>query len=76
MPEPTRHELPDYRWREYDFEGRVYRIEKPVALCTTPNGTTHRVEDADGIMHIVPAVGHFGCVVRYAKTDGAPKTTF
>lgn len=76
MATPTRHELPDYLWREYDFEGRVYRIDNPVALYTVPNGTTHRVEDTNGMMHIVPAVGVNGCIVRYQKKDGAPKTTF
>lgn len=51
-------------WREYDFNGRVYRIEAPAEILFRPGGVTHRVVDADGVCHIVPAPGHFGCVVR------------
>lgn len=77
MAEVSRHILEDYLWREYDFNERVYRIENPVAVYTTPNGTTHRVEDSLGVIHIVPAVGHFGCVLRYEKSaEAKDKVTF
>lgn len=47
--------IEDEAWREYDWAGRVYRIEKPVALYYRRGGTTHRVVDATGITHCVPA---------------------
>lgn len=52
-------------WREYDFAGRIYRIEQPVRIYLRPGGTTHRVEDRAGVVHCVPAPGHHGCVLRW-----------
>ncbi len=58
-------------WREYEFGGRVYRIDNPQALYL--GKTTHRVVDADGITHCLPAPGAQGCIVRW-KAD--PVVTF
>jgi len=52
-------------WREYDFSGRVYRIERPVSVQFRDGSTTHRVTDAEGIVHCVPAPGFQGCVLRW-----------
>jgi hypothetical protein len=58
------------QWREYEWivpetrENRVYRIGKPERVVI--GETTHRVIDADGIVHCVPAPGHFGCVLRWS----------
>lgn len=52
-------------WREYDFGGRVYRIDKPVSVEFRTDSTTHRVTDSDGIVHCVPAPGHCDCVLRW-----------
>lgn len=52
-------------WREYDFEGRIYRIEKPASVEFRRDSSTHRVTDANGIVHCVPAPGHHGCVLRW-----------
>lgn len=60
-------DLPE-EWREYDFGGRVYRIENPVKLVTRKAGTTHRVVDANGVTHCVPAPGVNGCVLRWKGT--------
>lgn len=54
-------------WREYDFGGRVYRIENPVDLYFRPGGETHRVVDSEGVVHCVPAPGIHGCVLRWKK---------
>lgn len=63
----------DEQAREYDFNGRVYRIEEPSILYTRPGGTTHRVLDKSGVVHLVPAPGQFGCVVRwYPKNAQVP----
>lgn len=63
-------------WREYDFGGRVYRINNPVSLFTRPGGTTHRVVDVAGIAHCMPAPGQYGCVLRWSNKDGQPSVTF
>lgn len=52
-------------WREYDFDGRVYRVESPATVEFRPGSSTHRVTDAAGIVHCVPAPGHSGCVLRW-----------
>ena len=52
-------------WREYDFKGRVYRIESPVLVQFKKDSTTHRVTDASGVVHCVPAPGNLGCVLRW-----------
>ena len=52
-------------WREYDFGGRVYRIDAPERVQFRGGSTTHRVTGADGIVHCVPAPGTAGCVLRW-----------
>lgn len=52
-------------WREYDFSGRVYRIDKPAKVQFKKDSTTHRVTDNEGIVHCVPAPGQQGCVLRW-----------
>ena len=52
-------------WREYDFGGRTYRIDSPTIAQFRRGGETHRVTDANGIVHCVPAPGVNGCVLRW-----------
>lgn len=61
-------------FREYDFGGRVYRIDAPQALIV--GSTTHRVIDAAGIVHCVPAPGHQGCVLRWQPKNSAEPIQF
>lgn len=68
MSEIKKHDLVDVLWREYDYGGRVVRIEKPVAVFI--GETTHRVVDSTGVVWCVPAPGFHGCVVRWKKVDG------
>lgn len=53
-------------WREYDFGGRVYRIDAPVKVQFRAEGSTHRVTDTKGVVHCVPAPGFHGCALRWA----------
>jgi hypothetical protein len=57
------------KWREYDFGGRVYRIDNPQTLFIRIGGTTHRVLTEDGVVHCVPAPGQNGCVLRWANRN-------
>lgn len=66
------HEL----YREYDFGGRVYRIDNPIILLIRPGGVTHRVVDTDGVAHCVPAPGYHGCVIRWKSKEGEPTVQF
>jgi hypothetical protein len=50
-------------WREYDFGGRVYRIDSPEKVYI--GATTHRVVGSDGTVHCLPAPGQQGCVLRW-----------
>jgi hypothetical protein len=57
-------------WREYrywDAQGvyRAYRINNPIRMFYYSGCTTHRVLDAEGLVHIVPAVSQGGCVMVY-----------
>jgi hypothetical protein len=63
-------------WREYDYNGRVYRITNPVSLHYRPEGTTHRVVDGEGVTHCVPAPGFFGCALRWQGVAGSPAVSF
>jgi hypothetical protein len=64
------------QWREYDFGDRTYRITSPVRLYFRVNGTTHRVVDAEGTVHCVPAPGQNGCVLRWKSVDPAKPVSF
>lgn len=61
-------------WREYDFGGRIYRIDGPKSLYI--GTTTHRVLDAVGVVHCVPAPGEKGCVLRWMPKDAADPIQF
>lgn len=58
-------DISDEAWREYDFNGRTYRIAGPKDLYMRAGGTTHRVVDKNGITHCVPAPGVGDCVLRW-----------
>lgn len=63
-----RDDLLNEVWREYEFgpqDARViYSISEPVELARYPTGTLHAVLDRQGVIHILPAPGVDGCVVR------------
>jgi hypothetical protein len=61
-------------WREYQFGAVTYRIVAPVRLWT--GKTTHRVLDADGVVHCVPAVGEYNCVLRWQPRNAAEPVQF
>lgn len=69
MSELQKYDISKEEWREYDWGGRVYRIDAPVQLFLRSGGSTHRVVDADGIVHCVPSVGVMGCVLRWWNKD-------
>jgi len=54
-------------WREYDFKGRIYRIDSPLKIWL--GETTHRILDSCGIVHCAPRPGYDGCVLRWMPED-------
>lgn len=74
--ELTAHDISCEEWREYDWVGRVYRIERPVTLYLKSDGTIHRVLDEDGVVHCVPTVGERGCALRWKNKPGHAPAEF
>lgn len=56
-------------YREYDFGGRVVRIDDPVGFYFRVGGTTHRVVTRTGKTYCVPAPGFNGCVLAWEDRD-------
>lgn len=67
-------DLTGEQWREYDFGGRVYRIEAPQRLYI--GTTTHRVLDDAGVVHCLPAPGERGCALRWKPKDATAPVQF
>lgn len=70
----TAQDISTEEWREYDFEGRTYRIDSPLQLFV--GTTTHRVVCAGGVVHCVPNIGHHGCVLRWKNKDTSVPVNF
>jgi len=63
-------------WREYEFCGRIYRINDPQILYYHHKGTCHRIVDSNGVAHCIPAPGEFGCVLRWKSKDSKKPVGF
>lgn len=74
MSEMTPKDVSGETWREYDFGGRVYRIDSPRQLWI--GTTTHRVLDGSGVVHCVPVPGEHGCALRWQPRDVAAAVQF
>jgi len=72
----TEFDISTEKYREYDFNGRVYRIENPISLHLRTGGTTHRVVDEEGVVHCCPAPGQNGCVLRWQNRNKKKPVNF
>ena len=55
----------------------LYTIHNPCTLYYRKNGgTTHRILDSDGVVHVVPAPGRYGCVLRWKSNDDTDAVSF
>jgi hypothetical protein len=74
------NDLSGEEYREYHFgkggDHWVHRIDGPKTLYRRSGGTTHRVLDAEGLVHIVPCIGPMGCVVTFKPRDSANPVQF
>ena len=70
--------LGDEAWRKYTWidpesNKRVaHTVHNPVDVYFYKGSTTHRVVDVEGVVHCVPSVGVFGCVLTWKNKDGKP----
>jgi len=65
-----RKDISNELWREYEFGGKIYRIDNPKLLfIRVPDGTTHRVLDDKGVVHCFPIPGAHGCVLRWKPSN-------
>jgi len=76
MSDLKSNDLTCEQYREYDFGGRKYRIDNPVALYHRPGGSTHRVVDLEGVTHCLPSPGEMGCVLRWLSKDSEKPVDF
>ena len=75
-------DLTKEEYREYEFcwaidpsvVYRTYRVTNPQQLWA--GTTTHRVLDAAGMVHCVPAPGEHGCVLRWKPKDVSEPVQF
>jgi hypothetical protein len=60
----------EYEWSEPVSGKRItYRIENPIKVFFYRGCTTHRVVDNKNVAHCVPAIGFYGCVLRWKNSD-------
>jgi hypothetical protein len=76
MSELISNDITTEAWREYDFGGRVYRIESPRTLYFRVGGSTHRVVDSNDVVHCVPGPGYRGCALRWQNRDTSVPVNF
>ena len=63
-----------YRWTDHLDRPVEYTISDPHLLYV--GKTTHRVVDMQGIVHCVPNIGYFGCVLRWSNRDAKHPVQF
>lgn len=69
-------DLRDEQYREVVTPDSVYRITSPVAVFIKRGGTTLRILDAEGTMHLVPGPGYRGAAHRWVPRDAANPVQF
>lgn len=52
----------------------MHEIREPVTLFA--GKTTHRILDTNGLVHFVPSVGYFGCVLLTENKDKSNPVNF
>jgi hypothetical protein len=72
----SRRDLHDQvAYLDFEFGPETHRatwvVRMPVSIFVPDDGRTWRVLDQHGVVHVLPAPGYLGCVVRYEKVPGA-----
>ena len=61
--------LDQEKWREYNYTGKVYRINNPREIHLYKGCTTHTIVDSEGILRMFPAPGFQGCHITIKLKD-------
>lgn len=73
----VKNDVSSEAWREVIYaDGTVYRIDSPVTLWYRKGGSTLRILDAGGIVHLVPGPGYRGATHRWLPRDAARPVEF
>ncbi len=75
-PDIVQNDLSSESYREYDFGGRVYRIDNPKTLYFRKGGSTHRVVDQLNVVHLLPGPGYRDCVIRWVSKNPESPVSF
>ena len=71
----TKEAFRRYEWIDpVTKDTMMHEIKEPVALYL--GKTTHRILDTNGLVHFVPSVGYFGCVLLTENKDKSEPCTF
>lgn len=71
------HDISSEAWREVVYtDGKVYRIDNPVKLVTRKGGSTHRVLDAEGVVHCYVAPESGKTTLRWKVRNGKSPVSF
>jgi hypothetical protein len=76
LPDYTEADISDEAWREVVYPDRVYRIDSPVKLIFRKGGSTHRVVDANGVVHCYAAPESGRTTLRWKAKDGLAPVRF
>jgi len=74
--------LKDEQWRMYTWTDPItghpaeHKIDNPQILYYESGHTTHRVVDISGVVHCIPAVGYFGCVLNWKTKESNKPVLF
>ena len=75
MSKLSRKNITGELWRRYCWRdavsgrGVITHFDNPVYLWFQSVGSTHRIQNADGNVFVVPSPGNFGCTVQYRPRD-------
>jgi hypothetical protein len=72
----TEQSLSDEEYREVITENGCYRITAPVTLVRRGGGVTHRVIDANGMVHCYPAPETGKSIIRWKPKAGTKPIAF
>ena len=57
-------------WREYEYNGHVFRVDQPVALILRVGSTGHRIVDTENDAHYFPGPSTLGKAVALRWCNG------
>lgn len=72
----SQKDISSEEWREVECNGITYRIDNPTTLITRKGGSTHRVIDANGVVHCYAAPETGKTILRWKAKEGTAPVKF